>query len=153
MIIIVCLQEPVNPNRRWIKGKHSTHVCLVQYFLKTVMEGIRWRRWSQSALSGQQVGERTALTDSKTRNSKEVLAVSELIQYLRLPPRAPWKRNPMLWHRVSFSMISVPFGQRMIYASRMKERIWYHACNASISCDVSRISYCVSNISLIRPEK
>ena len=40
----------------------------------------------------------------------------------------------------------------MIYASRMKERILYHACNASISCGVSRISYCVSNISLIRPE-
>ena len=56
-------------------------------------------------------------------------------------------------------MISVPIGTddiadamisalQMIYASRMKERILYHACVASISCGVRRISYRVSDISL-----
>ena len=55
-------------------------------------------------------------------------------------------------------MISVPIGTddiadamisalQMIYASRMKERILYHACKASISYGVSRISYRVSDIS------
>ena len=38
---------------------------------------------------------------------------------------------------------------QMIYASRIGERILYHACIASISCGISRISYCVSNISLL----
>ena len=38
-------------------------------------------------------GEGTAITDHKTRNSKEVLAVSELIQYLRLPPLAHHTRQ------------------------------------------------------------
>lgn len=37
---------------------------------------------------------------------------------------------------------------QMIYASRMLERILYHACAASISCGVSRISRRVSDISL-----
>ena len=56
-------------------------------------------------------------------------------------------------------MISVPDGtgdiadamisaSQMIYASRMKERILYHACEASISCCASRISYRVSDILL-----
>ena len=36
---------------------------------------------------------RTANTDHQTRNSKEDLAVSELIQYLRLPPRAPYEKD------------------------------------------------------------
>ena len=41
-------------------------------------------------------GERTANTDHQTRNSKEVLAVSELIPYLRLPPRAPYETGESL---------------------------------------------------------
>ena len=57
------------------------------------------------------------------------------------------------------AMISVPCGNgwyscrydirwRGWYTLRVwRERILYHACNASISCGVSRISYCVSNIS------
>ena len=56
-------------------------------------------------------------------------------------------------------MISVPVGTgdiadamisvtQMIYASRMKERILYHACEASISYGDSRISYRASDISL-----
>ena len=36
-------------------------------------------------------GEWTANTDHQTRNSIAVLGVSELIQYLRLPPRAPYE--------------------------------------------------------------
>lgn len=36
---------------------------------------------------------------------------------------------------------------QMIYASRMLERILYHACAASISCGVSRISHSASDIS------
>ena len=38
-------------------------------------------------------GEGTANTDLQTRNSKEGLAVSELIQYLRRPPRAPNRKD------------------------------------------------------------
>lgn len=53
------------------------------------------------ATFGRQVGEWTANTDPQTRNSKEGLAVSELIQYLRLPPRAP-KRNDFRKEVVSF---------------------------------------------------
>ncbi len=36
---------------------------------------------------------------------------------------------------------------QVIYASRMKERILYHACKASISCGDSRISHRASDIS------
>ena len=56
-------------------------------------------------------------------------------------------------------MISVPDGtgdiavamisaSQMIYASRMKERILYHTCVASISCGASRISYRTGDTSL-----
>ena len=56
-------------------------------------------------------------------------------------------------------MISVPVGMgdiadamisasQMIYALRMKERILYHTCGASISYGESRISYRASDISL-----
>ena len=48
------------------------------------------------AAFGRQVGEWTAISAYKTRNSKEVLAVSELIQYLRLPPRAPYETGESL---------------------------------------------------------
>ena len=46
---------------------------------------------------------------------------------------------------IADAMISAP---QMIYASRIKERILYHACGASISYGVCRISYRVSDISL-----
>ena len=41
-------------------------------------------------------GEGTANTDYQTRNPIAVLGVSELIQYLRLPPRAPYETGESL---------------------------------------------------------
>ena len=41
------------------------------------------------------------------------------------------------------------YASHMIYPAGMKERILYHACEASISCGVSRISYRASDISFI----
>ena len=49
----------------------------------------RVRFESVEAAFGRHVGEGTAVSVPKIRNSKEVLAVSELIPDLRLPPRAP----------------------------------------------------------------
>ena len=76
------------------------------------------------------------------------------------PTRGAMKKVPFVGRQKGlFSMISVPVGtgdiadamisaSQMIYASRMEERILYHACAASISFGASRISYRVSDISL-----
>ena len=52
---------------------------------------------------------------------------------------------PVVTGDIADAMISA---SQMIYASRMEERILYHACEANISYGKSRISYRVSNISL-----
>ena len=72
------------------------------------------------AAFGRQVGEWTANTDPQTRNSKEGLAVSELIQYLRLPPRAPKRKGhpfgcPFLfWSEVCLAAHEVCFASEVV---------------------------------------
>ena len=102
-------------------------------------------------------GEGTANTDHQTRNSKEGLAVSELIPDLRLPPRAPKRKDIQtdvlsFWCAMKFACgkWSTPAGVwstlRVWSVLRTWGQILLHSEATSCPKDTS---YCVSNTSFL----